>query len=138
MPRRLPVVAVVSVALLLVVAARLVLLPPANPRITEANFQRIKAGMRREEVEAILGRPGDYRTGPTFGLYTSGPLFIVTPATSDATPLEWRGDEVEISAWVDPDGVVLDSSRGFVLRGQVGMMEWLTWRWKHLRNEDAP
>jgi hypothetical protein len=122
MPRWLPVVAVVSLALLLGVAARVVFLLPTNPNITHENFQRIKAGMKREEVEAILGPPGDYRTGPTAQLskaaWTSGPL----------PPLRWRSDELEISVWTHPSGAVLFLDFMPMSRRQTGMMDWLAWR----------
>ena len=39
------------------------LLPQPN-RVTAANICRIHKGMTRNEVEAILGSPGDYSTGP--------------------------------------------------------------------------
>jgi hypothetical protein len=45
-------------------AAALALWPRAD-RVTRANFDRIRVGMSRAEVEAILGPPGDYRTGRT-------------------------------------------------------------------------
>jgi hypothetical protein len=48
-----------------VVAAGAVVLWPRTPsRITLENCNRIREGMSRAEVEAILGPPGDYRTGP--------------------------------------------------------------------------
>jgi hypothetical protein len=41
-------------------------LPPRPDGINEATVQRIQKGMRRREVEEILGGPpGDYRTIPT-------------------------------------------------------------------------
>jgi hypothetical protein len=130
------VAAVVSVALLLGVAAWQVFYLPTNPRITEANFQRIKAGMRREEVEAILGSPGDYRTGPVSYLYP--PPSVPGSQRQLTPPLKWWGDEAQIIVWIDHAGVVLQSYRAFVLHGQVGMMDWLSWRWHRLRNQDAP
>jgi hypothetical protein len=54
---------VVLVGLAVVVAVGAVVLWPQPPsRITRENFARIKEGMSRAEVEAILGPPGDYRT----------------------------------------------------------------------------
>ena len=38
---------------------------PRPDRITRENFDRVTTGMSRSEVEAILGPPGDYRSGPT-------------------------------------------------------------------------
>jgi hypothetical protein len=40
---------------------------PRPNRVTEENCDRIREGMSREEVEAILGPPGDYTTGPVLG-----------------------------------------------------------------------
>lgn len=36
-----------------------------NPGATPANFMRLHKGMDEKEVEAIMGRPGDYRMGFT-------------------------------------------------------------------------
>jgi hypothetical protein len=56
----------VALAGLTVVAAGVAVVWPRPPsRITRENFDRIPTGMSRAEVEAILGPPGDYRTGPT-------------------------------------------------------------------------
>jgi hypothetical protein len=35
-----------------------------QPCVTEANFKRIREGMTMQEVEAILGAPGDRMAGP--------------------------------------------------------------------------
>jgi hypothetical protein len=37
---------------------------PRPDRITRENFDRIQLEMGQAEVEAILGPPGDYTTGP--------------------------------------------------------------------------
>jgi hypothetical protein len=137
MPRWHPAVAVVSLLVLLGVGVRQVFFLETNPRITKANFAQIKAGMSRAEVEAILGPPGDYRTGPTVCLYS---LRLPTdpPPPANSLRLQWRGDDTEIWLWVDPQGVVLDRSSSPMLLCQSGTMDWLTWRWHRLRNEDAP
>jgi hypothetical protein len=62
MRRRKLIVAAVTVPAVLV-AAGVVLLWPPEDRITRENCDRIHEGMTRSEVEAILGSPGDYRTG---------------------------------------------------------------------------
>jgi hypothetical protein len=41
-----------------------VLWPRPPSRITRENLHRIREGMSRAEVEAILGPPGDFSTGP--------------------------------------------------------------------------
>jgi hypothetical protein len=63
-------------------AAALVLWPRPD-RITLENFLRVRKGMGRAEVEAILGSPGDYTTGPIVPWTTSGNLIIASgPWTS--------------------------------------------------------
>jgi hypothetical protein len=81
-----------SVALavgLVLLGAFLGLAWPRPSRVTAANFERIKEGMSRAEVEAILGPPGDYTTGPTFIHF--GGLVWVPPPYSSAE--RWEGDE---------------------------------------------
>jgi hypothetical protein len=53
------------VAILVLVAAVMFLLQPRKDRVTRENFDRIRDGMTRTEVQAILGPPGDYASGPT-------------------------------------------------------------------------
>ena len=43
----------------------LTLLLPRPSRVTRENYERIREGMSRAQVEAIVGKPGDYRTRPT-------------------------------------------------------------------------
>jgi outer membrane protein assembly factor BamE (lipoprotein component of BamABCDE complex) len=45
-------------------ATVVLLLWPRPDLITRENIERIREGMSREEMEAILGAPGDYRTRP--------------------------------------------------------------------------
>jgi hypothetical protein len=61
----------VTLAGLAVVVAVGVFVPGPSPEpslVTRENFDRIKGGMSRADVEAILGPPGDYRTGPVQGV----------------------------------------------------------------------
>jgi hypothetical protein len=60
---RLRTVAVLAV----LVAVPTLLLWPGWDRVTSENFDRIHRGMTRSEVEAILGPPGDYASGPAVG-----------------------------------------------------------------------
>jgi hypothetical protein len=55
---------VAGLAVLLTVGA--FALWPQPDRVTPESFERIRYGMRRAEVRAILGPPGDYRTGPVY------------------------------------------------------------------------
>jgi hypothetical protein len=50
--------------LAVVVGAGVVVLWPRAERITRENYEAIRLGMTRAEVEAILGPPGDYATVP--------------------------------------------------------------------------
>jgi hypothetical protein len=61
--RRLRWGLVIMALVLAVTAVAVVLWPEMPSRITRENYDRIRVGMRRSEVEAILGPPGDYRTG---------------------------------------------------------------------------
>jgi hypothetical protein len=54
----------VLAGLAVVVAAGGVVLWPRADRVTRENFDRIREGMTRTEVEAILGPPGDGSSGP--------------------------------------------------------------------------
>jgi hypothetical protein len=49
MPRWLLPLLVVSLAVMAVIAARLIFFPPTNRRITAESFERIKKGMKRDE-----------------------------------------------------------------------------------------
>jgi hypothetical protein len=37
---------------------------PARSRVTRANYDRIRPGMTRAEVVALLGPPNDFKSGP--------------------------------------------------------------------------
>jgi hypothetical protein len=63
MHRRTLLVALAGLAV--VVAAGTVVFWPRPDRITRENYARVHEGMTQADVEAILGPPGDSRTGPT-------------------------------------------------------------------------
>jgi hypothetical protein len=67
--RRRKLIAAVAIGMLALVAVgAFALLWPWSEtasRITSENYARIHYRMSRAEVEAVLGPPGDYRTGPT-------------------------------------------------------------------------
>jgi hypothetical protein len=62
--RNRKLLAVLGVALAVLNAVGTFVLWPQEHRISQENFDRIQNGMTQDEVEAILGSPGDYRTGP--------------------------------------------------------------------------
>jgi hypothetical protein len=85
---------VVLAGLSVVCVGGVVLLRPREDRITRANYDRIEVGMSRADVEAILGPPGDYRTGhgETGSDRSDDITWIPDPPTDDADTLaNWSG-----------------------------------------------
>jgi hypothetical protein len=83
------------------------ILPLAWPRpshLTGGNFERVKAGMSRADVETILGPPDDYTTGPTN--IRSIPVSLTPPSGS---PEFWMGDEGDATVWFDAADRVVGS-----------------------------
>jgi hypothetical protein len=92
-----------------------------RPGITEANVRLIREGMTLAEVEAITGRPADFRC----------------PPTKSGRPIgygEWDGEGGTIVVDFDEDGCAL-YARWRVARGGVGsrpaflarLRAWLGW-----------
>jgi hypothetical protein len=82
--RRRKLIAVLAV--LAVVAAVAVALRPEPSRITRENVARVRPGMTRAEVVAILGPPDDYSSGPV-RIVPGSP--IVDPQKWDGLTWEW-------------------------------------------------
>jgi hypothetical protein len=59
------VIVMTAAALVVLLAIGACILWPQPNRITPQNFDRIRVGMSRGEVVAILGPPGDYTTAPS-------------------------------------------------------------------------
>jgi hypothetical protein len=64
--RLLGLLVLVGLAELLAIGAFVVLTDPDQSTIMLGHYCRIKMGMSRDEVETILGPPGDYTTGPVW------------------------------------------------------------------------
>src|SRR5262245_60905739 len=64
------------------------LLWPRTDRITPENYRHVQYGMSRQEVEAILGKPGDYRSGRT----VHDPPWIKMLPGEHFEWAEWEGD----------------------------------------------
>jgi hypothetical protein len=72
---------------------------PEGPGVTLNNYRRVRHGMNRAQVEAILGPPGDHRTGATKIRYTPSSI-------SDISTVTWCGDAVGITVHFVGDEVV--------------------------------
>jgi hypothetical protein len=132
MRRRTLLVALAGLAVLLSVGAVLVW-PPAD-RITEANFLRIKEGMTRAEVEAILGPVGDYSTGPLVFDGHRQSLYVPISHNVFGDELQeeflWRGDCLEIIVHFNSSGRVWRTHPRVVARVKQTAFENLVWRAK--------
>jgi hypothetical protein len=96
--------ALVFAVALILLGAFLALAWPRPSHVTRANFERIREGMSRADVEAVLGPPGDYTTGPT--ALRSIPVSWAPPPGS---PEFWTGDEGNATVWFDAAGRVAGS-----------------------------
>jgi hypothetical protein len=154
MRRRTLLVALAGLAVV-VAAGTVALWPRAEPnRITQENCDRIKEGMSRAEVEAILGPPGDYRTGlgesrvgeVVYGNY-GNVVWVPDAATDPAptlwnwsrSPVQWTGDPVLQAGWLGDSfwiSIAIDESGSVVnklscpRRTTRGQLDNLFWRLK--------
>jgi hypothetical protein len=118
--------------------------PGISSRITSENFDLIKASMPRVDVEAVLGPPGDYRTGPTLA-GTSGGKQVANlganwPPTSYAdsghltlivgNDVVWEDDAAHVVVWFDDKGTVECGEYVSTYRQQQGPLDNLLWRAK--------
>jgi hypothetical protein len=114
-----------------------------SSRITRENYNRICEGMSRAEVEAILGPPGDYRTGlgeTECGQNTwapdRGPEFAVRtnwiPGQLGGKPYlwgDWMGDSFRIVMVIGQSGS-MEWKEGYPRRTTQGPLDNLLWRLK--------
>jgi hypothetical protein len=117
----------VALSLVLVGAFVPLLLParPLNPRINEANSERVKEGRSQAEVEEVLGGPpGDYRTRPA-------QVFLDHWAFGRPGRLEvWYGDEGAVLVYFDSTGEVLDPAEFIYPYPETGGGLLATLRWR--------
>jgi hypothetical protein len=142
MRKRTRLVALAGLAVVVAVGA--VVLWPRAERVTQANYDRIHKGMTCAEVEALLGPPGDYRTGlgetgfvPPDGntqhiywIPDSPDLCDPPPKLWTDDPLLWVGwesDSFGISIAVDDSGSVVDKLAA-PRRTTQGPLDDLLWR----------
>jgi hypothetical protein len=93
--------------------------PAPKSRISRENYDRIREYytlqeimttgrefMTRAEVEAILGPPGDCRSGLTLRSPRTGTTVVVIPG-GPLTCVAWEGDDLSIHIYVDSAGNVV-------------------------------
>lgn len=91
---------------IVMVLVNLLFLVFPSARITIDNCERIQRGMHRIQVEAILGKPGDYRSGPTIPCFPA--CIDVAMDDNSCSELKWQSDKAEISIWINrQDEVVM-------------------------------
>jgi hypothetical protein len=90
---------------LLVVGIADLLLWPQPSRVTRENFDRIREGMSRAEVEAILGPPVVYANGPVF--LPALKQCVLGGEPRGPTYLAWYTDDATVSIDFDESGGVV-------------------------------
>ena len=136
--RRRTVLVVLGGALAVVVAVGVVVLWPRPERITQENYDRIRVGMSRAEVYAVLGPPGDYSTGDAKASDLPGPPMLTEDLRQAISLEEWFGDRAAIGVYFDGAGNVA-SARCWLLKPiDHGPLGNLLWRLKHWRRWFTP
>jgi hypothetical protein len=118
---------------LAVVVAVGVFVPGPSPEpslVTRENFDRIKGAMSRADVEAMLGPPGDYRTGPEDVAASDGLWEEKIDLGDDpiAAEREWRGDTCTIRVRFNASGTVVGKVSFGSVRADQGVLTNLLWR----------
>ena len=126
-------VVLAGLAVALVAAGVFVPGPSPEPSlVTRENFGGIKGGMSRADVEAILGPPGDYRTGPP-DIAASDGLWEEKIDLGDdpiAAEREWRGDTCTIRVRFNASATVVGKVSFGSVRADQGVLTNLLWRAK--------
>jgi hypothetical protein len=134
--RRRKLIGAVGLAVLIAVGAFVAW--PRPQRITREKFDRIQDGMSRAEVEAILGPPGDYTTGPLEmrdrlgSVVRFDALGGAIPATGGGVFARWAEDSAYAYVIFDAAGRVIARDFGPVRRAEQGPLDSLLWRAKRL------
>jgi hypothetical protein len=135
--RRRKLLAAVGLAVL--VAAGVIVAWPRANRVTQENYDSIRMGMSRAEVEAILGTPGDHRTGASYtephisiGMPSAEDWFNVFAADSDPAWPVWKGDTMEIQVHFSDSGHATQKSRQTAHLWEQTSLDNLLWRAKRL------
>jgi hypothetical protein len=137
--------AIVGLALALVLAVGAFAPWPRPDRITKENCDRIRKGMSRAEVYALLGPPGDHRTVDTVMPIDSNRAFThMVPKLYDnlfsrweVEELTWLGDEGNIHVYLGTGGVV-NNCFTFMDKLDQNPLDNLLWRSKRQWREWFP
>jgi hypothetical protein len=134
----------VAVGLAVLVAVGVFVLWPRPNRITRENFDRIKEGLNSTEVEAILGPPGDYTTGPLqhvpwhgLSIFSGEPPpiddYVLSSRWYDGDEVvQWRSDNAIFYVYFGSSGRVHTKCLSYVGRIDQSPLDNLLWRAKRL------
>jgi hypothetical protein len=128
MRKRTLLVAMAGLAVVVTVGA--VVLWPRADRVTRANYERIQIGMTRADVEAILGPPGDYTTGPLTDPNGIELLLSLLPPASGVESPWWAADYGTVGVWFDEGGRVVMKNYEPYSKAPQGVGANLLWRAK--------
>ena len=128
--RRRNLLLVIAGLAVVVSTAGAVVLWPQSVRITATNYERIRVGMSRAEVEAILGPPGDYTNGPILILPEPG-VVLGEFAFDASVNRKWSGDRAMIKVTFGPTGDVRGATCWTAGRIEQSPLDNLVWRFKH-------
>jgi hypothetical protein len=106
---------------LFVVGLAALLVWPQPDQVTQENFDRIRKGMNRAEVESILGPPGDYR----FTRMQCLPSF-----KQRAIELDWYTDTASVNVCLDESHGVVEMRFYEPYGGEAGYLDALLYRAK--------
>ena len=115
----------------LLAAGAFVLWPQAD-RVTSENLDRVVPGMSRSDVYAILGRPGNYASGPVGEKGVTGREGDFQNEVEAET---WYGDDCIVSLQFTADGTVHAKAIEACNVIKLGSVDSLLWkvkrRWSH-------
>jgi hypothetical protein len=128
-------IGLLALALLLLGAALPLVMPRRCP-VTREAAARIKDGMTRADVEAILGGPpGDYRTTPPGEWDLSVTIRFGPPGRPSWAAERWYGDEGDAVVYFDsfPSGGVIGAEFAEAIPHTTGPLTLALWRLQRLK-----
>jgi hypothetical protein len=98
---------IASLPLTIAVTLCVLAMPPPRPGVTKANFDRIKKGMTKAEVEAIFGEKGDWPDSTA----QVGQAMCWRAKDGSGAVVEFVDECVVIKQWADSHETILDKIR---------------------------